>query len=55
MELNAEDGGQRQFVMVQLGEEASTQSIARASGYKTIAEIGRERIASRYLQIFRNL
>ena len=44
MQLNAEDGGRRQFIMVQLPEPCDEKSEAYKAGYKTIAEIGKERI-----------
>lgn len=44
MQLNAEDGGNRKFIMVQLPEETDENSEAYKAGYKTIAEIGKERI-----------
>ena len=44
MQLNAEDGGHRKFIMVQLPEKCDEQSEAYKSGYKTICEIGKERI-----------
>ena len=44
MQLNAEDGGNRQFIMVQLPEPCAENSEAFKSGYKTIADIGKERI-----------
>ena len=44
MLLNAEDGGQRKFVLVQLPEETDTKSEAYKIGYKNICEIGKERI-----------
>ncbi|MGD9901728.1 MAG: site-specific DNA-methyltransferase [Spirochaetales bacterium] len=44
MQLNAEDGGNRQFIMVQLSESTSEDSEAFKAGYKSIPEIGRERI-----------
>ena len=44
MELNAEDGGNRQFIMVQLPELVDEDSEAYKAGFRTIAEIGRERI-----------
>jgi len=44
MQLNAEDGGNRKFIMVQLPEEMDEKSEARKAGYDTIAEIGMERI-----------
>ena len=44
MQLNAEDGGKRRFIMVQLPEVCSESSEAAKLGYKSIAEIGKERI-----------
>lgn len=44
MQLNAEDGGNRRFIMVQLPEKTDTQSEAYKAGYKNICEIGNERI-----------
>jgi adenine-specific DNA-methyltransferase len=44
MQLNAEDGGTRRHIMVQLPEPCSEKSEAYKAGYKTIAEIGKERI-----------
>ena len=44
MQLNAEDGGNRKFIMVQLPEKTDENSEAYKAGYKTIAEIGKERI-----------
>ena len=44
MQLNAEDGGNRKFIMVQLPEETSSDSEAYKAGYKNICEIGKERI-----------
>ena len=44
MQLNAEDGGNRQFIMVQLPEETPADSEAYKAGYKNICEIGKERI-----------
>ena len=44
MQLNAEDGGNRKFIMVQLPEECDEKSEAYKAGYKTICEIGEERI-----------
>ena len=44
MQLNAEDGGNRQFIMVQLPEACDAQSEAAKAGYSTIAEISKERI-----------
>ena len=44
MQLNAEDGGNRQFIMVQLPEMCDEKSEAYKAGYKNICEIGKERI-----------
>ena len=44
MKLNAEDGGHRKFIMVQLPEETDEKSEAYKAGYKNICEIGKERI-----------
>ncbi len=44
MNLNAEDGGHRKFIMVQLPEETDEKSEAFKAGYKNICEIGKERI-----------
>ncbi|MFA5466793.1 MAG: site-specific DNA-methyltransferase [Candidatus Izemoplasmatales bacterium] len=44
MQLNAEDGGNRKFIMVQLPEPCDENSEAFKAGYKNIAEIGKERI-----------
>ena len=44
MQLNAEDGGKRRFIMVQLPELTDEKSDAYKSGYKNICEIGKERI-----------
>ena len=44
MQLNAEDGGQRKFIMVQLPERTDEKSEAYKAGYKNICEIGKERI-----------
>lgn len=44
MQLNAEDNGHRKFIMVQLPETCDEQSEAYKAGYKTICEIGKERI-----------
>jgi len=44
MELNAEDGGNRKFIMVQLPEKTDEESEAYKAGYKDITEIGEERI-----------
>jgi adenine-specific DNA-methyltransferase len=45
MQLNAEDGGNRKFIMVQIDEETNPDSEARKAGYKTIDEIARARIS----------
>ena len=42
MQLNAEDGGHRKFIMVQLPEETAEDSDAYKAGYKNICEIGKE-------------
>ena len=44
MQLNAEDGGKRKFIMVQLPEETPEDSEARKAGYNTIPEVAKERI-----------
>ncbi|OQB96328.1 MAG: putative methyltransferase [Spirochaetes bacterium ADurb.Bin110] len=44
MQLNAEDGGKRKFIMVQLPEVCADDSEAAKAGYKNICEIGKERI-----------
>lgn len=44
MQLNAEDGGKRKFIMVQLPEACEENSEAAKAGYKNICEIGKERI-----------
>ena len=44
MQLNAEDGGNRKFIMVQLPEKTDPNSGAYNAGYKNICEIGKERI-----------
>jgi adenine-specific DNA-methyltransferase len=51
MQLNAEDGGNRKFIMVQLPEETDEKSEAYKAGYKTIPEIGKERIRRAGLNI----
>lgn len=45
MQLNAEDGGNRKFIMVQLPEETDHNSEAYKAGYQNICEIGKERIS----------
>lgn len=44
MQINAEDGGNRKFIMVQLPEATEEKSEAYKAGYKNICEIGKERI-----------
>lgn len=44
MQLNADDGGNRKFIMVQLPEKTEEKSEAYKAGYKNICEIGKERI-----------
>jgi adenine-specific DNA-methyltransferase len=44
MQMNAEDGGQRKFILVQLPESTEDKSEAAKAGYKNICEIGKERI-----------
>ena len=44
MQLNVKDNGKRKFIMVQLPEETGEKSEAYKAGYKTICEIGKERI-----------
>jgi DNA (cytosine-5-)-methyltransferase len=44
MQLNAEDGGKRKYICVQLPEQTPEESEARKAGYSTICEIGKERI-----------
>ncbi len=44
MQLNAEDGGNRKFIMVQVPEKCDEKSEAYKAGYKTICDIGKERI-----------
>ena len=48
IELNQEDGGNRQFIMVQLPEPTPEKSAARKAGFETIADIGKERIRRVY-------
>ena len=54
MNLNAEDGGQRKFIMVQIPEVTDEKSVAYKAGYKTICEIGKERIRRAGRQIADN-
>ncbi|WP_067844200.1 site-specific DNA-methyltransferase [Amphibacillus sediminis] len=51
MKQNAEDGGNRKFILVQLDETVSKDSVAGKEGFKTIDEIGRERIIRAAKQI----
>lgn len=44
MALNAEDGGHRNYILVQLPEKCDPESVAASEGYKTITELGKERI-----------
>jgi len=44
MQINSKDGGNRKFIMVQLSEPCDEKSEAFKAGYKTIADIGKERI-----------
>ncbi len=44
MQMNTDDGGHRRFIMVQLPEQTDEKSEAYKAGYKTICEIGKERI-----------
>lgn len=53
MQLNAEDGGNRKFIMVQLPEETDEKSEAYKAGYKNICEIGKERIRRAGQQILK--
>lgn len=54
MQLNAEDGGHRKFIMVQLPEETDEKSEAYKAGYKNICEIGKERIRRAGAKIIHN-
>ena len=55
MQLNAEDGGKRKFIMVQLPEKTDEKSEAYKAGYKNICEIGKERIRRAGKQILGNM
>lgn len=55
MQLNSEDGGNRKFIMVQLPEKTSGNSEAFKAGYKTICDIGKERIRRAGKKIIENL
>ena len=52
MQLNAEDGGNRRFILVQLPEVCDEKSEAYKAGYKNICEIGKERIRRAGAKIF---
>lgn len=54
MQLNAEDGGNRHFIMVQLPEVCSENTEAAKAGYKNICEIGKERIRRAGKKIMEN-
>ena len=54
MQLNAKDGGNRKFIMVQLPERTDEKSEAYKAGYKNICEIGKERIRRAGAQIMHN-
>jgi adenine-specific DNA-methyltransferase len=55
MQLNAEDGGKRKFIMVQLPEKTDEKSEAYKAGYETISDIGKERIRRAGKQILEEL
>lgn len=55
MQLNAEDGGNRKFICVQLPELCDEKSEAYKAGYKTICEIGEERIRRAGMEIMRRV
>ena len=55
MQLNAEDGGKRRFIMVQVPEKCAEGSEAAKAGYKTICEIGKERIRRAGKKILQSL
>ena len=55
MQLNAEDGGNRKFIMVQLSEPCDEKSEAHKAGYKTICDIGEERIRRAGKKIMKEL
>jgi len=54
MSLNAEDGGNRKYICVQLAEPCDAESEAYKAGYKTIADIGKERIRRAAKKIAQN-
>lgn len=55
MQLNAEDGGNRKFIMVQLPEKTDEKSEAHKAGYQNICEIGKERIRRAGKQIMQSV
>lgn len=55
MQLNAEDGGNRRFIMVQLPEVCDEKSEAFKAGYKNICEIGKERIRRAGLKLMEQI
>ena len=55
MQLNAEDGGHRKFIMVQLPEKTDEKSEAYKAGYQNICEIGKERIRRAGKQIMQSV
>lgn len=55
MQLNAEDGGKRKFILVQLPEECDEKSEAYKAGYNTICDIGEERIRRAGAKIYDEL
>lgn len=55
MQLNAEDGGKRKYIMVQLPETCDEKSEAYKAGYKNICEIGKERIRRAGKQILKQV
>lgn len=55
MQLNAEDGGRRKFIMVQLPEKTDPKSEAYKAGYKNICEIGKERIRRAGMEVMQSI
>ena len=55
MQLNAEDGGRRKFIMVQLPEKTDPKSEAYKAGYKNICEIGKERIRRAGVEVMQSI
>ncbi len=55
MQLNAEDGGNRRFILVQLPEACDDKSEAYKAGYKNICEIGKERIRRAGMQLMQSV